>query len=30
VKYMLKCQYDKSGYWEEPYDWELTSFKLKQ
>jgi hypothetical protein len=30
VKYMLKCQYEKSGYWDEPYDWELTSFKLKQ
>jgi hypothetical protein len=30
VKYMLKCQYDKSPYWDEPYDWELTSFKLKQ
>jgi len=30
VKYMLKCQYDKSGYWPPSYDWELTSFELKK
>ncbi len=29
VKYMLKCQYEKSDYWEESSDWELTAFKLK-
>ena len=30
VKYMLKCQYEKSDYWEEASDWELTAFKLKK
>ncbi len=30
VKYMLKCQYEKSDYWEEVSDWELTAFKLKK
>jgi len=30
VKYMLKCQYEKSDYWEETSDWELTAFKLKK
>jgi hypothetical protein len=28
VKYMLKCQYDRTDYWDEIYDWELTSIKL--
>jgi hypothetical protein len=28
VKYMLKCQYDRTDYWEDIYDWELTSIKL--
>lgn len=30
VKYMLKCQYVKSDYWDETSDWELTAFKLKK
>lgn len=30
VKYMLKCQFVKSDYWEEPSDWELTAFQLKK
>jgi len=30
VKYMLKCQYEKSDYWDEASDWELTAFKLKK
>jgi hypothetical protein len=30
VKYMLKCQYEKSDYWEEINDWEITSFELKK
>ncbi len=30
VKYMLKCQYEKSDYWEETSDWELTAFKVKK
>jgi hypothetical protein len=30
VKYMVKCQYEKSGYWDTLYDWELTSFELKK
>jgi len=30
VKYMLKCQYEKSDYWEETSDWELSAFKLKK
>jgi hypothetical protein len=30
VKYMLKCQYEKSDYWDATYDWELSSFKLKK
>ncbi len=28
VKYMLKCQYDRTEYWDTIYDWELTSIKL--
>ncbi len=28
VKYMLKCQYEKTDYWDAIYDWELSSFKL--
>ena len=28
VKYMLKCQYEKTDYWEAIYDWEIASFKL--
>jgi hypothetical protein len=27
VKYMVKCQYVKSDYWDAMYDWELTSIK---
>ncbi len=30
VKYMVKCQYEKTDYWDALYDWELVSFKLKQ
>ena len=30
VKYMIKCQYEKSDYWDEIYDWELTAFTLKK
>ena len=30
VKYMLKCQYEKSDYWDATYDWELASFKVKK
>lgn len=30
VKYMIKCQYEKSRYWDALYDWELTSFQLKK
>ncbi len=30
VKYMVKCQYEKSSYWDGTYDWELTSFELKK
>jgi len=30
VKYMLKCQYEKTEYWDPIYDWELSSFKRKQ
>jgi len=30
VKYMVKCQYEKSDYWNAIYDWELTSFKLQK
>lgn len=30
VKYMVKCQYEKSDYWDSPYDWEITSFELKK
>jgi hypothetical protein len=30
VKYMLKCQYEKTDYWDATYDWELSSFKLKK
>jgi hypothetical protein len=30
VKYMVKCQYEKTDYWDAIYDWELASFKLKQ
>jgi hypothetical protein len=29
VKYMVKCQYEKTDYWD-AIDWELTSFKLKK
>ncbi len=28
VKYMLKCQYERTDYWDANYDWELISFKL--
>ena len=30
AKYMVKCQYEKTEYWDVLYDWELTSFKSKQ
>jgi len=30
VKYMIKCQYEKSSYWDASYDWELTAFELKK
>jgi hypothetical protein len=30
VKYMVKCQYEKTNYWEALNDWELMSFELKQ
>jgi len=30
VKYMVKCQYEKSDYWDALHDWELTSFELKK
>jgi len=30
VKYMVKCQYEKARFWDETYDWELTSFQLKK
>jgi len=30
VKYMLKCQFEKSDYWDETSHWELTAFKLKK
>jgi hypothetical protein len=30
VKYMVKCQYEKSDYWDALYDWELASFELKK
>ncbi len=30
VKYMVKCQYEKSDYWDASYDWELISFKLQK
>jgi hypothetical protein len=30
VKYMIKCQYEKSRYWDAVYNWELTSFELKK
>jgi hypothetical protein len=28
AKYMIKCQYEKSRYWDAAYDWEITSFEL--
>jgi hypothetical protein len=30
VKNMVKCQYEKTDYWDAMSDWELISFKLKQ
>jgi hypothetical protein len=30
VKYMVKCQYEKSDYWDASYGWELISFELKK
>ena len=30
VKYIVKCQYERTSYWDEFYDWELTSFTLKK
>jgi hypothetical protein len=29
VKYIVKCQYEKTDYWDPNNDWELFSFKLK-
>ena len=30
VKYMLKCQFEKSDYWDETSEWGLTAFQLKK
>jgi len=30
VKYMVKCQYERTSYWDEFFDWELTAFILKK
>jgi len=30
VKYIVKCQYKKTDYWNALYDWELISFELKR
>jgi hypothetical protein len=30
VKYMVRCQFEKSDYWDETSNWELTAFKLKK
>jgi hypothetical protein len=30
VKYIVKCQYEKTDYWDPNNDWELASFKPKQ
>ena len=30
VKYMVKCQYERTSYWGAFYDWELASFELKK
>ena len=30
VKYIVKCQYEKTDYWDALYDWELISFELKR
>jgi len=30
VKYLIKCEYEKSRYWAGFNDWELTSFELKK
>jgi len=30
VRYMLKCQFEKSDYWEETSEWELTNFQIKK
>jgi hypothetical protein len=30
VKYIVKCQYEKTDYWDPNNDWELASYKLKQ
>jgi len=30
VKYIVKCQFEKSDYWDETSDWELTAFQLKK
>ena len=30
AKYMIKCQYEKSRYWDAVYDWELISFETKK
>ena len=29
AEYMVKCQYEKTDYWDAIYDWELAAFKLK-
>ncbi len=30
AKFMVKCQFEKSDYWEETTDWELSAFQLKK
>ena len=30
AKYIIKCQNEKTDYWDTINDWEVTSFKLKQ
>lgn len=30
VKYMVKCLYERTSYWDEFFDWELASFELKK
>ncbi len=30
IKYIVKCQFEKSDYWDETSDWELSAFQLKK